>query len=98
MNTYSNRNHRNPWHGVKPARTVTPEEAEAGRMAANIKRLCGQRLFETFMRLRQAGASIESLREYHRLVTAPAIGHIEALEAAYREDATDRLDYARGQF
>ena len=98
MNTYRNRNHRNPWHGVKPARTVTPEEAEAVRMATNIKRLCGQRLFETFMRLRQADTPIPILREYHDLVTAPAVEAEEALTADWREDQADRLDYARGQF
>ena len=98
MNTYRNRRKGNPWAGVKPARTVTPEEQEATRMALQIRDLCGQRIFETFMRMRQAGTPLAGLREYHQLITAPAIEHAEALEADWREDQADRLDYARGQF
>ena len=98
MNTYRNRPARSPWAGVKPARTVTPEEQEAGRMALNIKRLCGQRIFETFMRMRQAETPMPVLREYHDLVTAPAIAAAEALAADWREDQADRLAMSRGQF
>ena len=98
MNTYNNRSRRNPWAGVKPARNVTPDEAEATRMALQIRDLCGQRIFETFMRMRQAGTPLAVLREYHQLITAPAIEHAEALEADWREDQADRLDYARGQY
>jgi len=98
MNTYRNRNHRNPWHGVKPARAVTPDKAEASRMAANIRRLCSARTFETFVTMRQAGSSIEALRAFHHLVTAPVVEAEEALTADWREDQADRLDYARGQF
>ena len=77
MNTYRNRRGRSPWHGVKPARKVTPEQLEATRMA---------------------DASMETLREIHASLTAPAIEHAEALEADYRQDQADRLDYARGQY
>ena len=37
MNTYRNRRKGNPWAGVKPARTVTQEGAEATRMALQIR-------------------------------------------------------------
>ena len=77
MNTYRNRRGRSPWHGVKPARKVTPEQLEATRMA---------------------DASMETLRAIHASLTAPAIEHAEALEADYRQDQADRLDYARGQY
>ena len=98
MNTYNNRSRRNPWAGVKPARNVTPDEAEASRMAAQIRKLCSARTFETFVTMRQAGSTIEALRAFHALVTAPAIEAEEALAADWREDQADRLAYARGQF
>ena len=99
MNTYKNRSRRNPWAGVKPARNVTPEEAEARRMADNIKALYGRNeAWENFMMSRQSGASIEDLRTLHAELTAPAIEAEEALAADWREDQADRLDYARGQF
>ena len=98
MNTYRNRRRRNPWAGVKPARTVTPEQLEATRMALQIRDLCGQRIFETFTKMRQAETPIAVLREYHQLVTAEAIAAEEALAADWREDQVDRLDYARGQY
>jgi len=98
MNTYRNRRPGNPWHGVKPARGVTAEQSEATRMALQIRDLCGQRIFETFMRMRQARTPLAVLREYHQLVTDTAIAAEEAMTADWREDQADRLDYARGQF
>lgn len=98
MNTYRNRRKGNPWHGVKPARAVTPEQSEATRMALQIRDLCERQAWERFMLYRMADASIETLREIHAELTAPAIAAAEALEADWREDQADRLDYARGQF
>jgi hypothetical protein len=98
MNTYRNRRKGNPWHGVKPARAVTPEQSEATRMALQIRDLCGQRIFETFMRMRQAGTPLAVLREYHQLVTDTAIAAEEAMTADWREDQADRLAMSRGQF
>lgn len=98
MNTYRNRRRRNPWAGVKPARTVTPEQLEATRMALQIRDLCGQRIFETFTKMRQAETPIAVLREYHQLVTAAAIERADALAADWREDQADRLDYAKGRY
>ena len=98
MNTYRNRRRRNPWAGVKPARTVTPEQLEATRMALQIRDLCGQRIFETFTKMRQAETPIAVLREYHQLVTAEAIAAEEALAADWREDQADRLAMSRGLY
>ena len=98
MNTYRNRRRRNPWAGVKPARTVTPEQSEATRMALQIRDLCGQRIFETFTKMRQAETPIAVLREYHQLVTAEAIAAEEALAADWREDQADRLAMSRGLY
>ena len=98
MNTYRNRRGRSPWHGVKPARTVTPEQLEATRMALQIRDMCDQLAFDTFIGRRMADASMETLREIHASLTAPAIERANALEADYRQDQADRLDYARGQF
>ena len=98
MNTYRNRRRRNPWAGVKPARTVTPEQLEATRMALQIRDLCGQRIFETFTKMRQAETPIAVLREYHQLVTAEAIAAEEALAADWREDQVDRLAMSRGLY
>ena len=98
MTPYRNRRRRNPWAGVKPARTVTPEQLEATRMALQIRDLCGQRIFETFTKMRQAETPIAVLREYHQLVTAEAIAAEEALAADWREDPGERLGYPRGQF
>ena len=77
---------------------VLDEIAEATRMAAQIAELCERQAWERFMLYRMAETSMETLREIHASLTAPAIEHAEALEADYREDAADRLDYARGQF
>ena len=77
---------------------VLDEIAEATRMAAQIAELCERQAWERFMLYRMADASIETLREIHASLTAPAIEHAEALEADWREDQADRLDYARGQF
>ena len=98
MNTYRNRRRRNPWAGVKPARTVTANEAEAGRMAAQIRDLCGQKAFATFVAMRQEGATIDALRVHHAVVTAAAIERADALAADWREDQADRLDYAKGRY
>ena len=100
MSTYRNRrgHGRNPMRGVKPARTVTPEQSEATRMATQIRDLCGQRAFETFVTLRQEGATIDALRVHHAVVTAAAIERADALAADWREDQADRLDYARGLY
>ena len=98
MNTYRNRRRRNPWAGVKPARTVTPEQLEATRMALQIRDLCGQRIFETFTKMRQAETPIAVLREYHQLVTAAAIERADALAADWREDQADRLAMSRGLY
>ena len=98
MNTYRNRRGRSPWHGVKPARKVTPEQLEATRMALQIRDMCDQLAFDTFIGRRMADASMETLREIHASLTAPAIERANALEADYRQDQADRLDYARGQF
>ena len=61
MNTYRNRmgHGRNPMRGVKPARTVTPEQSEATRMATQIRDLCGCKAFETFVTMRQEGATLD---------------------------------------
>jgi hypothetical protein len=77
---------------------VLTEIAEATRMAAQIAELCERQAWERFMLYRMADASIETLREIHAELTAPAIEALEALEADWREDQADRLDYARGQF
>ena len=61
MNTYRNRRKGNPWAGVKPARTVTQDEAE----------LCCRQAWERFVLYRMADASIETLREIHASLTAP---------------------------
>ena len=100
MNTYRNRrgHGRNPMRGVKPARNVTPEQSEATRMAAQIQYLCGQRAFETFVTMRQEGATLDALRAHHAEVTAVAIEHADALAADWRADQADRLDYARGLY
>ena len=98
MNTYRNRRKGNPWHGVKPARAVTPEQSEATRMALQIRDLCGCKAFETFMTMRQEGATIDALRVHHAVVTAAAIERADALAADWREDQADRLDYARGLY
>ena len=98
MNTYRNRRKGNPWHGVKPARAVTPEQSEATRMALQIRDLCGCKAFETFMTMRQEGATIDALRVHHAVVTAAAIERADALATDWREDQVDRLDYARGEF
>ena len=98
MNTYRNRRPGNPWHGVKPASTVTADEAEATRMAAQIAELCERQVWERFMLYRMAETSMETLRKFHAELTAPAIEALEALEADWREDQADRLDYARGQY
>jgi hypothetical protein len=77
---------------------VLTEIAEATRMAAQIAELCERQAWERFMLYRMAETSMETLRKFHAELTAPAIAAAEALEADYREDAADRLDYARGQF
>ena len=63
MNTYRNRRPGNPWHGVKPAPTVTQDEAE----------LCCRQVWERFMLYRMADAGIETLREIHAELTAAAV-------------------------
>ena len=100
MNTYRNRmgHGRNPMRGVKPARTVTPEQSEATRMATQIRDLCGCKAFETFVTMRQEGATMDALRVHHAVVTAAAIERADALAADWREDQADRLDYAKGRY
>ena len=98
MNTYRNRRRRNPWAGVKPARTVTPEQSEATRMAAQIRDLCGCRAFEKFVLMRQEGATIDALRLHHELATTAAIERADALAADWREDQADRLAMSRGLY
>ena len=100
MNTYRNRrgHGRNPMRGVKPDRTVTPEQSEATQMAIQIRDLCGHRAFERFVSLRQEGATLDALRVHHAVVTAAAIERADALAADWREDQADRLDYARGLY
>ena len=100
MNTYRNRqpNRRNPMAGVKPARNVTPEQSEATRMATQIRDLCGCKAFETFVTMRQEGATLDALRVHHAVVTAAAIERADALAADWREDQADRLDYAKGRY
>jgi hypothetical protein len=73
MNTYRNRRPGNPWHGVKPASTVTADEAEATRMAAQIAELCERQVWERFMLYRMAETSMETLRKFHAELTAAAI-------------------------
>ena len=77
---------------------VLTEIAEATRMAAQIAELCERQAWERFMLYRMAETSMETLRKFHAELTAPAIAALEALEADWREDQADRLDYARGQF
>ena len=98
MNTYRNRRTGSPWAGVRPARKVTREQSEATRMALQIRDLYGQRIFETFMKMRQAETPIAVLREYHQLVTAAAIERADALAADWREDQADRLAMSRGLY
>ena len=98
MNTYRNRRRRNPWAGVKPARTVTPEQSEATRMATQIRDLCGCKAFETFVTMRQEGATLDALRVHHAIVTAAAIERADALAADWREDQADRLAMSRGLY
>ena len=99
MNTYRNRPARRyPNRNVKPAPPLTPEQKEALDMTTQIRRLCGQQTFQLFVTLRQEGAPIEKLRTFHKLVTDDAIERANALEADFREDQADRLDYARGQY
>ena len=100
MNTYRNRrgHGRNPMRGVKPARTVTPEQSEATRMATQIRDLCGQKAFATFVAMRQEGATIDALRVHHAVVTAAAIERADALAADWREDQADRLAMSRGLY
>lgn len=84
--------------GVKPARNVTPEQSEATRMALQIRELCGSRDFQTFVSMRQNGATLDALRAHHAEVTAIAIERADALAADWHQDQADRLDYARGQY
>lgn len=100
MSAYRNRrgHGRNPMRGVKPARVVTPEQSEATRMATQIRDLCGQKAFQTFVTMRQEGATLDALRAHHAEVTAIAIERANALAADWYQDQADRLDYARGQY
>ena len=100
MNTYRNRrgHGRNPMRGVKPARTVTPEQSEVTRMATQIRDLCGCKAFATFVTMRQEGATLDALRVHHAIVTAAAIERADALAADWREDQADRLAMSRGLY
>ena len=98
MNTYSNRRRRDPWRSVRPARTVTPAQSEATRMATQIRDLCGHQAFEKFVMMRQEGATLDTLRVHHAVVTAAAIERADALAADWREDQADRLAMSRGLY